>query len=239
LKPSHDCQNTCWLKTDLDHIEIHDPHSTFNATKSCISNCSDTAVANLIKYPLHYLSRGPELRLTLHVNHETSLINYFKCLAPLFRAEYELVHPLACGPALIPATKNGRIAFPMADHTTGHQDLALRGEGDLVCIWDLQVNPRKDIEFSFANFTFQSGGDCRKVSLEIRLPDQDETFFKQCDSLEENKKTKKKNNVPVLKAKKIPFGYVQIQFKMSKDEKDSSLKSLKSRGQFRLKWSEV
>ena len=227
LKPSHDCQNTCWLKSDLDHIEVHDPHNTFNATKSCISNCSDTAVANLIKYPLRYLSRGPELRLTLHVNHETSLIHYFKCLAPLFQASYELVHPQVCGPALIPATKNGRIAFPMSNGQ------ALETNRDLVCIWDLQVNPRKSVEFSFANFTFKSE-DCKQVSLEIRLPDQDENFFQQCESVDATK-TKKggkatpPGKVPVLKAKKIPFGYVQIQF------------SMKARvaGKFQLKWSEV
>ena len=236
LKPARDCQNTCWLRNDLDHIEVHDPLSTFNATRSCISNCSDTAAVNsLVKYPLSYLSKGPELRLSLHINHETSLIHYFKSVLPLFQAEYELVHPPVCGPALIPATKSGRIRFPMwtaADKTAINRDL--------VCIWDLQVNPRRNVEFSLANFTFMSGGGCDQASLEVRLPDQqageeEKPFFRQCDDGDEKRNQKSgKRKVSVLKSENIPFGYVQIEFKMRE-----APVVVTNGGLFQLKWSEV
>ena len=201
-----------------DHVEILNHLQDGNIERRCISKCSKA------KYPMEFLSRGTSASLILSLNPKTSLLNYFKSPKSLFTASFNFVHPKICGPSFIPATDNGIISFPLNADTTVFttNSKTFTGGKDVSCVWDLEVSPRKNVQFSMSNFTFPWSS---KPCFRLTLPQEGKEFYEQCSSKDSGR------TIPLLESRRRKVKMVRVHFRIKKGAED--------RGSFQLKWTQM
>ncbi|XP_046604705.1 cubilin-like [Neodiprion virginianus] len=124
--------------------------------------------------PLRIVSRGEKLDLKLLVDGAHAAASYFKHSFPLFEAKYEFAHSPLCGPALFPATTDGEIEFPHYE-ALGY----VTPPRSIKCIWELRVNPERDLWLHFDKIKFASRS-CEDGKLDIFLPGMTEPYLGIC-----------------------------------------------------------
>ncbi|XP_015509202.1 uncharacterized protein [Neodiprion pinetum] len=124
--------------------------------------------------PLRIVSRGEKLDLKLLVDGAHAAASYFKHSSPLFEAKYEFAHSPLCGPALFPATTDGEIEFPHYE-ALGY----VTPPRSIKCIWELRVNPERDLWLHFDKIKFASRS-CEDGKLDIFLPGMTEPYLGIC-----------------------------------------------------------
>lgn len=145
----------CW-ESRADRIIIREPG--YDSEKGhCLCKLSPSAP------PLRIVSRGEKLDLKLLVDGAHAAASYFKQPSPLFEARYEFVHSPLCGPALLAPNTDGEIEFPHYE-ALGY----VTPPRSIKCIWELRVNPEKDLWLHFDKIKFASRS-CEDGKLEIFL----------------------------------------------------------------------
>ena len=148
----------CW-ESRADRIIVREPGHSDAATEKghCLCRLSSSSP------PLRIVSRGEKLDLRLLIDGAHAAASYFKQPSALFEARYEFAHSPLCGPALLPANTDGEIEFPHYE-ALGY----VTPPRSIKCIWELRVNPDKDLWLHFDKIKFASRS-CEDGKLEIFL----------------------------------------------------------------------
>ncbi|XP_012269853.2 cubilin-like [Athalia rosae] len=157
----------CW-DSRADRIIVKEPISSGSGKGNCVCRLGGGSP------PLRIVSRGEKLNLELLVDGVHAAASYFKHPAPLFEARYEFAHSPLCGPALFPATTDGEIEFPHYE-ALGY----VTPPRSIKCIWELRVNPERDLWLHFDKIKFASRS-CEDGKLDIFLPGTTEPYLGIC-----------------------------------------------------------
>lgn len=121
------------------------------------------------------MSSGETLNLQLIVDNAHAAASYFKNPSPLFEARYEFVHGPLCGPAILAAaTSDGEIVYPHLE-ALGYTEPPKK----IQCIWDLEIEEKKDIFLRFESIKFASR-HCEDGNIQIYLPGRVEPYLSIC-----------------------------------------------------------
>lgn len=153
----------CW-ESHADRIIIRELNSDIGSSNNNNNNKGHCLCKlNSSMTPLRIVSRGGKLELKLKIDGSHAATSYFKHTLPLFQAHYEFIHSPLCGPAFLSPTTDGEIEFPNYD-TIGY----ITPPKSIKCIWELRVNPDKDLWLHFDKIKFASRS-CEDGKLEIFL----------------------------------------------------------------------
>ncbi|XP_074095188.1 cubilin homolog isoform X1 [Cotesia typhae] len=158
--------NHCW-DSHADKVIVREPN--IEADKGhCICKLSSPTP------PLKVVSRGEKLELKFFVDGSHAAPSYFKQSSALFKANYEFVHSPLCGAALLPPATDGEIEFPSYEALS-----YVSPPRSIKCIWELRVNPDKDLWLHFDKIKFASRS-CEDGKLEIFLASITEPYLAIC-----------------------------------------------------------
>lgn len=147
------------------------------AVQKAVGSCICAKHANTVSRarPYRVVSSGETLNLQLIVDNAHAAASYFKNPSPLFEARYEFVHGPLCGPAIIAASAaDGEIVYPHLE-ALGYTEPPNR----IQCIWDLEIEEKKDIYLRFESINFASR-HCEDGNIQIYLPGRVEPYLSIC-----------------------------------------------------------